>query len=361
MRSIFLSLIAFISLIPVAVFAQNGGNNNLVNLPIGETGDFNDYINAVYLMFISIAALIAVVKIIIAGVKYMFSDIVTQKSDAKRDIQGALLGLLVVLAAVVVLSIINPDLTKFDPEISRIPERKAPVQDNSINQQKTQTIEDFIRQNPGEKVATQSCTYFDSNKPFGIAGSVLAPVDGLLNAATCKVWCDGLSGEVVEKECVYVEDFDQKDLVESIIKDSGYCDTAGCETLDCSFFRTEGSCKTWCDNRGGVNIETSYLFTTQQCLVAKIPLEQTTVINCESDGSTTDCRAARSLCELSGGTSIGQKNDSNTLEISCTPPPAVETFPCIDMGRSQFDCTAAEAKCTGNRVATRSGSDIICE
>jgi hypothetical protein len=124
MRSIFFSLIAFISLIPVAVFAQNGGNNNLVNLPIGETGDFNDYINAVYLMFISIAALIAVVKIIIAGVKYMFSDIVTQKSDAKNDIKGALLGLLVVLSAVVILTIINPDLTTFDPDITRTERRE---------------------------------------------------------------------------------------------------------------------------------------------------------------------------------------------------------------------------------------------
>ena len=127
MRTILYSLAAFLTFIPVAVFA---GDNNLVNLPIGETGDFNDYINAVYLMFISIAALIAVVKIIIAGVKYMFSDIVTQKSDAKRDIQGALLGLLVVLAAVVVLTIINPDLTTFDPDITRT-EMRQPIAGNS--------------------------------------------------------------------------------------------------------------------------------------------------------------------------------------------------------------------------------------
>jgi len=118
MRSFVYSLIAIVTLIPTALFAQD---NNLVNLPIGDTDDFNTYINALYLMFISIAALIAVIKIIIAGVKYMFSDIVTQKSEAKRDIQGALLGLLVVLAAVVVLTIINPDLTTFDPQIEGIP------------------------------------------------------------------------------------------------------------------------------------------------------------------------------------------------------------------------------------------------
>jgi len=121
MRTFLLTFIIFATFVPVAVFAQQ----NLVNLPIGDNGDFNDYINAVYLMFISIAALIAVIKIIIAGVKYMFSDIVTQKSDAKRDIQGALLGLLVVLSAVVVLSIINPDLATFDPQIEGIPGREG--------------------------------------------------------------------------------------------------------------------------------------------------------------------------------------------------------------------------------------------
>ena len=96
---------------PASVFAQE----TLVNIP-GLTGrsDFDGYINAIYAMFISIAALLAVVKLIVAGVKYMFSDIVTQKSDAKRDIQGALLGLLVVLSAVLILNVINPNLTSFD-------------------------------------------------------------------------------------------------------------------------------------------------------------------------------------------------------------------------------------------------------
>jgi len=74
MKNILPTVLSIFLLTPALALAQQ----NLVNLPIGETGDFNDYINAVYLMFISIAALIAVIKIIIAGVKYMFSDIVTQ-------------------------------------------------------------------------------------------------------------------------------------------------------------------------------------------------------------------------------------------------------------------------------------------
>lgn len=48
----------------------------------------------------------------------MFSDIVTTKADAKKDIQGALLGLLLIISAVLVLSTINSDLTNFDIMIS---------------------------------------------------------------------------------------------------------------------------------------------------------------------------------------------------------------------------------------------------
>ncbi len=67
-------------LLPTIGFAQE----TLINIP-GVGGDgFDGYINAIYAMFISIAALLAVVKLIVAGVKYMFSDIVTQKSEAKK-------------------------------------------------------------------------------------------------------------------------------------------------------------------------------------------------------------------------------------------------------------------------------------
>lgn len=97
--------------------------NFLVGIPgIGSpTGDFDGYINAIYAMFISIAALLAVVKIVIAGVKYMFSDIVTQKSEAKKDIQGAIFGLVLILGAVLILTVINPDLTNFNLEQNQIP------------------------------------------------------------------------------------------------------------------------------------------------------------------------------------------------------------------------------------------------
>lgn len=73
--------------------------------------ELSDYINALYALSISVAALLAVIKIIIAGVKWMLSDIVTSKQEAKSDIWGATLGLLLVISAVLILGVINPQLT----------------------------------------------------------------------------------------------------------------------------------------------------------------------------------------------------------------------------------------------------------
>jgi hypothetical protein len=83
----------------------------LVGIPgLSATPTMGEFVNALYILAISLAALLAVVKLIIAGTKYMLSDVVTNKQDALNDIQGSLIGLLIVISAVLVLQIINPGL-----------------------------------------------------------------------------------------------------------------------------------------------------------------------------------------------------------------------------------------------------------
>jgi hypothetical protein len=85
----------------------------LVGIPgVDASADFNTYINALYALSISVAALLAVIKIVIAGAKYMLSDVVTSKSEAISDIQGSVFGLIIVISAVLILTVINPNLTK---------------------------------------------------------------------------------------------------------------------------------------------------------------------------------------------------------------------------------------------------------
>tara|TARA_B100001989_G_C24484753_1_gene436334 strand:+ start:42 stop:878 length:837 start_codon:yes stop_codon:yes gene_type:complete len=121
-------------LLPFIASAQN--YETLVQLPGLETGsgDFENFINSLYILSITIAALLAVIKIIIGGVKYMMTDIVTTKGEAKKDIQGALIGLLIVLSAVLILTIINPQLVNvnFDPDPITAPDFEPGVKSSSL-------------------------------------------------------------------------------------------------------------------------------------------------------------------------------------------------------------------------------------
>jgi len=139
-KTLLISLVLIGVLVPVlSVLAQATTPvtfKTLVGIPGLDNPElkFGDYINALYGFSISIAALLSVIKIIIAGMKYMMSDIVNTKGEAIKDIQGALFGLLVVISAVLILREINPRLAEtnlfFDP-IKAPPSVTAPASGGS--------------------------------------------------------------------------------------------------------------------------------------------------------------------------------------------------------------------------------------
>jgi len=107
---------------------------------LNSTGTLEQYVNALYVLAISVAALLAVVQIIFGGVQWMLSDVVTDKSSAKKRIRGALLGLLIVLTAVVILNTINANLTNLEffknappPTEAQNNERNASILNTVIN------------------------------------------------------------------------------------------------------------------------------------------------------------------------------------------------------------------------------------
>ena len=93
-------------------FVPLAGLPGLRNLD--KNTSISTYINAIYLTIISIGALIGVVRLAIAGVKYSLDDIVTHKQEAKDDIKGVLLGLAILLIPFIVLNTIYPGLTNLD-------------------------------------------------------------------------------------------------------------------------------------------------------------------------------------------------------------------------------------------------------
>jgi len=115
---VFITILSFLLFLPFLSYGQNippAEFQPLVGIP-GVTdqtgGGFGPYLNALYYLAISIAALIAVLKIIVAGAKYMLSGTnISSTQSAKSDIRGALIGLLIIIGAVVILNTINTDLT----------------------------------------------------------------------------------------------------------------------------------------------------------------------------------------------------------------------------------------------------------
>ena len=81
----------------------------------------------------------------------MLSDIVTSKENAKKEIQGALLGLLVILSAVLILDTINPELKNFsilrNAQPLGVDARSSQIQNqlrtNNPNVQSSRTFEKF--------------------------------------------------------------------------------------------------------------------------------------------------------------------------------------------------------------------------
>ena len=113
----FLPLTIMLLYLSITTLAHAQGYTPIVGIPgMADNSSLSTegYVQALYKLSITAACLIALVKIIWAGVKWTLSDVVTDKGSAKKDIWSALLGLLIILCAVIVLNTINPELTKLN-------------------------------------------------------------------------------------------------------------------------------------------------------------------------------------------------------------------------------------------------------
>src|SRR3989344_988649 len=84
----------------------------------GEVTDFDPapdnalgtYLNLMIKVIIGLSAVMAVVMIVIGGMEYMTSELISSKEAGKERIRNALLGLLIALGAYALLFTINPNL-----------------------------------------------------------------------------------------------------------------------------------------------------------------------------------------------------------------------------------------------------------
>lgn len=76
----------------------------------GEEVDLQTYIGTIYTMGLGAVGIAALGALVYGGFLYMLSDTVTSKDKAKEYIYGALSGLVLGLAAYLILNTINPEL-----------------------------------------------------------------------------------------------------------------------------------------------------------------------------------------------------------------------------------------------------------
>lgn len=75
---------------------------------IFSSGSLSDFLNRLFITSISIGAILAVIKLMWGGYRYMLSGLWTSKEGAKETLQNAVLGLLILLGAYLILYQINP-------------------------------------------------------------------------------------------------------------------------------------------------------------------------------------------------------------------------------------------------------------
>ncbi len=84
--------------------------------PNATTATYNSlglYLNFVFKILLSLGAMVAVVTLVFGGIAYMVSEIADKKTEARKRIQAALLGLFLLLTCWLILYEINPNLVKF--------------------------------------------------------------------------------------------------------------------------------------------------------------------------------------------------------------------------------------------------------
>ena len=100
-------------LIPTLAFADTSFVP-LTNTPFieraGNAVDLRNMLDQLYRLCIGVAAVVAVLQIMRAGVMYMGGDSVTEKKEAKNLIALSIGGIILVLSPFIVFSVINPDI-----------------------------------------------------------------------------------------------------------------------------------------------------------------------------------------------------------------------------------------------------------
>ncbi len=81
---------------------------------VEQSMDVGKWVNTMVRVIIGIIGVLAVVMIVVGGIQYMTTDAIGKKESGKETVQGALFGVVLALAAYIILRTINPQLVSLD-------------------------------------------------------------------------------------------------------------------------------------------------------------------------------------------------------------------------------------------------------
>lgn len=99
---------------------------------VDTTKGFGSYLNMMIQITIGIAAVLAMIMIVMGGIEYMTSELVSSKESGKKKVTNAVLGLLLALGAFAILNTINPDLLNIG--LSNLPVATIIIPDDDMPQ-----------------------------------------------------------------------------------------------------------------------------------------------------------------------------------------------------------------------------------
>lgn len=122
MRILFLTTflaLALLSLVPLSADAQ--AYQPLAPIPGVSSGiSFSQFVERIVVIALSIGAILAVLMLVVGGFEWMVSEAVHKKELGRERVRNAIFGLLILLAAVLVLNTINPQLINLNPAVQEL-------------------------------------------------------------------------------------------------------------------------------------------------------------------------------------------------------------------------------------------------
>lgn len=96
----------------------NSPGGTLKTVDVAGGGALGNYLNVIIKLAIGIAAVLAFVMIVMGGIQYMTTELISSKEEGKKRITNAIMGLLVAFSAWLILFTINPKLLETNLNIA---------------------------------------------------------------------------------------------------------------------------------------------------------------------------------------------------------------------------------------------------